>query len=104
MFCKNPSIMFKSNRTWPSCNPDKVYTLKPELLNNPTMYQQSPIGMLYGYKKVENGGNGSNGSNITTVAPEGFKVNNSQESCSALPIAIGLCVIAACFLGVTKQK
>lgn len=98
MFCKNPSIVFKSNRTWPSCNPDKVYTLKPELLKNPTMYQQSPIGMLYGYKRV------GNGSNVTNVTPEGFKVNNSQESCSALPIAIGLCVIAACFLGVTKQK
>lgn len=98
MFCKNPSIVFKSNRTWPSCNPDQVYTLKPELLKDPTMYQQSPIGMLYGYKKVENGGNGC------TVAFENFKVNNSQESCSALPIAIGLCVIAACFLGVTKQK
>ena len=98
MFCKNPSIVFKSNRTWPSCNPDKVYTLKPELLKDPTMYQQSPIGMLYGYKRVENGSNGSNNTF------ENFKVNNSQESCSALPIAIGLCVIAACFLGVTKQK
>lgn len=95
MFCKNPSIMFKSNRTWQSCNPDKVYTLKPGLHKNPTMYQQSPTGMLYGYKRVENGGNN---------VPEGFKVNNSQETCSSLPIAIGVGVILLCFLCVTKQK
>lgn len=101
MFCKNPSIVFKSNRTWPSCNPDKVYTLKPELLKNPTMYQQSPTGMLYGYKKVNNS---SNSSNVTNVIPEEFKVNNSQETSSVLPITIGLGVILLCFLCVTKQK
>lgn len=101
MFCKNPSIVFKSNRTWPSCNSDKVYTLKPELLKNPTMYQQSPTGMLYGYKKV---GNGSNGDNVTTVALEEFKVNNSQETCPVLPVAIGLGAVLLCFICLTKQK
>lgn len=98
MFCKNPSIVFKSNRTWPSCNPDKVYTLKPELLKNPTMYQQSPTGMLYGYKKVNNSSNSSN------VTSEEFKVNNSQETCSVLPITIGLGAVLLCFIYLTKQK
>ena len=92
MFCKNPSIVFKSNRTWPSCNSDKVYTLKPELLKNPTMYQQSPTGMLYGYKKDVNN------------SLEEFKVNNLQETCNALPVAIGLGAVLLCFICLTKQK